>query len=364
MKVHSPLPHRIAAACLLPCAALLAGCDDDAPAAPIRPVLYAEVQQLDEQALGRFAGTIEARVQSTLGFRVGGRVARRLVDAGAEVKAGEPLAILDPTDQQNALRASEGDQARSEAQWINAQANARRQQELFDRGVGAKAVLEQAQTELSSARSSRDQAAAAARQARDRLGYGTLGSDFDAVVTAWHVEAGQVVGAGQDVVTLARPEVKEAVFDLPVELADALDAEVQFTVASQLEPKVASHGRLRELEPRADAGTRTRRARLSLEQTPPGLRLGTAVSVSLMRPVQPRSVLPASAVQEVDGQPRVWVIDSAAQTVSPRPVRVLGREGERVSVEGELAPGDKVVSAGLSELHEGQRIRIDEGVAP
>lgn len=344
-------------------AVLLAGCAEEEKPEPIRPVLYTEVQQHNQQILGRFAGTIEARVQSTLGFRVGGRVAQRLVDAGAEVKAGTTLATLDPTDQQNALRASEGDQARSEAQWINAQASARRQQELFDRGVGAKAVLEQAQTELSSARSNRDQAEAATRQARDRLAYGTLSSEFDAVVTAWHVEAGQVVGAGQEVVTLARPDVREAVFDLPVELADALDDGVQFTVTSQLDPTIATRGQLRELGPRADAATRTRRARLTLKDTPPGLRLGTAVAVSLTREQTPRSLLPAGALQEIDGQPRVWVIDTAAKTVHPRAVRVVGREGQRISVEG-LAPGDKVVSAGLSELKDGQAVRIDEDVAP
>ncbi|PZW65829.1 RND family efflux transporter MFP subunit [Pseudomonas sp. URMO17WK12:I1] len=344
-------------------AALLAGCAEEEKPAPIRPVLYTEVQQQDQQVLGRFAGTIEARVQSTLGFRVGGRVSHRLVDAGAEVTAGTPLATLDPTDQQNALRASEGDQARAEAQWINAQANARRQQELFDRGVGAKANLEQAQTELSNARSNRDQAEAATRQARDRLNYGTLKSDFDAVVTAWHVEAGQVIGAGQEVVTLARPDVREAVFDLPVELADGLDDQVQFNVASQLDPTIATRGRLRELEPRADAATRTRRARLTLEETPPGLRLGTAVAISLTRAQQPRSLLPVAAVQEVDGQSRVWLIDTQAKTVHPRNVRVVGREGEQISVEG-LSAGDKVVSAGLSELRDGQQIRIDEGVTP
>ena len=343
--------------------ALLTGCAEEEKPAPIRPVLYSEVQQQDQQSLGRFAGSIEARVQSTLGFRVGGRVAQRLVDAGAEVKAGTTLATLDPTDQQNALRASEGDQARSEAQWINAQANARRQQELFDRGVGAKAALEQAQTELSDARSSREQAEAATRQARDRLAYGTLSSDFDAVVTAWHVEAGQVVGAGQEVVTLARPDVREAVFDLPLEVAAALDDGVQFEVAAQLDPTIKTLGTLRELEPQADAATRTRRARLSLADSPPGLRLGSAISVSLSRRQTPRSLLPAATVQEIDGQTRVWVIDPESKTVHPRNVQVLQRDAEHVSVTG-LEPGTKVVSAGLNQLKDGQAIRIDEDAAP
>ncbi|RZA09700.1 MAG: biotin/lipoyl-binding protein, partial [Proteobacteria bacterium] len=121
---------------------LLAGCSKEEPAPePIRPVLSVEVKGLDQQSLGRFAGNIQARYESTLGFRVSGRIARRAVDVGSQVEKNQLLATLDPTDQQNQLRANQGDLARVQAQFINAQANARRQQELFDRGVGAQAGL-------------------------------------------------------------------------------------------------------------------------------------------------------------------------------------------------------------------------------
>ncbi len=129
--------------------ALLVACSKQEPAPePVRPVLFVEVKPALEQSLGRFAGSIQARYESTLGFRVSGRIARRYVDVGSEVAQGALLASLDPTDQQNQLRAAEGDLARVQAQWINAQANARRQQELFDRGVGAQAQLDVAQTDL------------------------------------------------------------------------------------------------------------------------------------------------------------------------------------------------------------------------
>ncbi|RZI81327.1 MAG: biotin/lipoyl-binding protein, partial [Pseudomonas sp.] len=115
-------------------AALLGGCGKDEEAAePVRPVLSTVVQPQVQAQLGRFAGTIQARYESTLGFRVSGRIARRWLDVGAQVKPGDILATLDPTDQQNQLRAAEGDLARVQAQWINAQANARRQQQLYDR---------------------------------------------------------------------------------------------------------------------------------------------------------------------------------------------------------------------------------------
>ena len=139
---------------------LMACSKEEPPPEPLRPVLSMEVKSEDQENLGRFAGTIQARYESNLGFRVPGRIARRAVDVGAEVEKGALLAVLDPTDQQNQLRAAQGDLARVQAQFINAQANARRQQELFNRGVGAQAQLDVAQTDLKTTQASLDQAQA------------------------------------------------------------------------------------------------------------------------------------------------------------------------------------------------------------
>ncbi|NBA94328.1 efflux RND transporter periplasmic adaptor subunit [Pseudomonas sp. R5(2019)] len=340
---------------------LLAACSKEEPAPePVRPVLSVEVKAQDQETYGRFAGTIQARYESTLGFRVSGRIARRHVDVGAQVGKGALLATLDPTDQQNQLRASEGDLAKIQAQWINAQANARRQQELFNRGVGAQAQLDIAQTDLKTTGAQLEQARAAVSQSRDQLGYSELHSDHAAVVTAWHAEAGQVVSVGQQVVTLAQPDIKEAVIDLPASLADQLPVGVEFTVAAQLDPSIHTTAKLREIEPQAESATRTRRARLTLAQTPAGFRLGTAISVTLSSVITPRIELPANALQEVDGKTQVWVIDTKAGTVSPHEVKVLSREGDKVLLAAGVKPGERVVSAGVNSLKPGQKIKVDE----
>ncbi len=339
---------------------LLAACSKQEPAPePVRPVLWLEVATFDQQNLGRFAGDIQARYQSTLGFRVAGRVARRAVDVGSLVRRNDLLATLDPTDQQNQLRSNQGDLARVEAQWINAQANARRQQALFDRGVGAQAQLDVALTDLKTARASLDQARAAVNQANDQLNYSELRADHDAVVTEWKVEAGQVVTVGQEVVTLAQPDIKEAVIDLPADLAKALPLGVTFNVAAQLDPSVHTLGTLREIEPQAESATRTRRARLTLADTPPGLRLGTAISVTLSSAIAARTELPSSTVQEVDGKTRVWVIDSQNLVVTPRDIQVLSRDGDTYLVSG-VSAGERVVRAGVNSLKPGQKIKLDE----
>ncbi|SDS33490.1 RND family efflux transporter, MFP subunit [Pseudomonas asplenii] len=340
---------------------LVAACSkQEPPPEPVRPVLFIEVQPESVQSLGRFAGSIQARYESTLGFRVSGRIARRHVDVGSEVAQGALLASLDPTDQQNQLRAAQGDLSRIEAQWINAQANARRQQELFDRGVGAQAQLDVAQTDLKTTGASLEQARASVGQAKDQLGYTELRSDHAAVVTDWKVEAGQVVSAGQEVVTLARPDIKEAVIDLPASLADQLREGVEFRVASQLDPSVNTTAHLREIEPQADSATRTRRARLSLVDTPAAFRLGTSISVTLSSAIEPRIQLPLSALWENQGKTQIWTIDPQTSTVSPREVKVVSRDGETMLLGSGVKAGEKVVSAGVNSLKPGQKVRIDE----
>lgn len=249
-------------------ALLLSGCGDEPPPAPPRPVLTVTVKTLKNDDLGRFAGSIQARYESVLGFRTNGRIASRLFDVGDFVGKGALLATLDPTDQQNQLRASQGDLASAEAQLIDAQANARRQEELFARSVTAQARLDDARTRLKTSQASFDQAKAAVQQARDQLSYTRLVTDFDGVITTWHAEAGQVVSAGQAVVTLARPEVREAVFDLPTEVAEpagrrALPGQRPARPAGQdhrQHPRAGSAGRRldphpsRAPEPGADAG--------------------------------------------------------------------------------------------------------------
>jgi RND family efflux transporter MFP subunit len=340
---------------------VLSACSkSEPPPEPIRPVLSVKVKSLNEEDLGRFAGSIQARYESNTGFRVGGRIASRNVDVGTEVVKGTLLATLDPSDQQNQLRSAQGDLAKIFAQLINAKASASRQQALFDRGVGAQAQLDAALTDLKTTQASLDQAQATVSQAQDQLTYTELRSDHKAVVTAWNAEAGQVVTAGQQVVTLAQPDIKEAVIDLPDTLVDQLPKDVVFLVAAQLDPKTNTTAIIREIEPQAQSATRTRRARLTLAETPEGFRLGTAISVTLSSAIKPRIELPLTALQEVDGKTRIWVIDPEKKTVSPRDVNVISRTDSTVTLADGVKNGERVVSAGVNSLKPGQQVKIDE----
>ena len=101
--------HFTLAALML--ASALTACQDkttEAKPAPERPVLVTRVAFAPHVPERSFVGTIRPRVESDLGFRVAGKVARRLVQVGDRVKAGQALATLDEADLRLQLRAGRG----------------------------------------------------------------------------------------------------------------------------------------------------------------------------------------------------------------------------------------------------------------
>jgi multidrug efflux pump subunit AcrA (membrane-fusion protein) len=78
----------------------LAACDPMTaqPAAPVRPVLVTPVHYASQVSDRSFVGTVRPRIESDLGFRVAGKVSKRLVEVGTLVTPGQPLAMLDESD--------------------------------------------------------------------------------------------------------------------------------------------------------------------------------------------------------------------------------------------------------------------------
>jgi RND family efflux transporter MFP subunit len=343
-------------------AAALSGCGEQKTAErqPVRPVLYTEVNPQTSVILGPFAGSVEPRYKTQLGFRTFGRVVARGAEVGEVVKQGTRLAALDPELQAAAVRSAEAELASAEAQLANATGAEGRQRALLDRGDTPVAIAELAQKNREGAAARVVQAQATLTKAKEQLSYTAIIADTDGVITAWDAEIGQVVSAGKTVVTIARPDVKEAVFDLPGEIIATIGAGATVEIALQLDPSIKTKGRVRELAPEADQATRNRRVKFSLDAAPEALRIGSTVTASLTKPVSPSIVLPASALFEKDGKAGVWVIDPGNQTVQERAVTVGERSFGTVTIAAGLAKGERVVTAGVHSLEPGQVVRVLE----
>lgn len=332
--------------------------------APVRPVLYVIAKPVERTLFGPFAGTVEPRYSSQLGFQIGGRVVARDVTMGDVVKKGQRLAALDPIVPRFGLVRAEADVADARAQAENASATEARTRKLFEGSNVTQAQLDGAVANRDTAQARLAQAQSSLQKARDQMGYTELRADFDGVVTERSAEVGQDLTPGQAVVTVARPEVREAVVDIPENLIGAMPMDGRFTVSLQSAPEITTLGIVREVAPFADQRTRTRRIRMTLDAPPSAFRLGTTVTVSLSQAVQPRIPLPATALLSENGQDAVWVVDGDGTHVARRTVTVAERMGERVSVGGGLKAGDRVVVAGAHSLHDSQTVRLSDEPLP
>lgn len=343
-------------------ATLLAACQDQqlAEAPTARPVLSVVAAPQSERTAG-FAGTVEPRYNADFGFQVLGRVVSRDVDVGDIVAKGQRIAALDPVTFEMAVRSARADLASASARLENAAATEARQRTLLLQEIANQAQFDAARQALESAQAGVIRARADLDKAEEQLGYTELRAEFSGVVTATAAEPGQVVQPGETVVSVARPDVREAVVDLPENVGQELRPEARFEIALQVDPAVRAAGSVREIAPQADPATRTRRVRITIADPPDSFRLGTTITATAVTQTPSRIELPATALLERDGKTMVWVVDPATGTVSTQNVTVAARGGSSVRFLDGLAPGTRVVIAGVNSLTSGQSVKLPDG---
>jgi RND family efflux transporter MFP subunit len=351
--------------------ALLGACKQDQQAAiasPVRPVLSVKAEVRTTEVLGPFVGSIQPRYSTDVGFRIFGRMVAKFVGVGAIVNKGDDIAALDPAVQLLLVRNAEAVLANAEAQFANADAEEKRLRPLVERNITPQAQFDLVVQNRDTSAANVTRARAALRKAQDALSFTTIHADFDGVVTNGYVEPGQVVNPGQKIVTIARPEVREAVFSVPIDIGEVLWANNDFNMMVRLDPQtVMKAAAVRGVDPTADPNTRTRTVFLTLDDPSEAFRLGITVSVTLEKTISPRIDLPATALLERDGKTQVWVVEKkppgSDATVALRDVTLAARDARSVTVTSGLSAGERVVTAGVHSLTPGQAVKNPDGVS-
>ncbi len=342
----------------------LGACEEDDQAAappPVRPVLTVKAEVRTTDTLGPFAGSIQPRYSTDYSFRLFGRMAARYVNVGDLVKKDDEIAAIDPAVQLILVRNAEASVASTEAQLANTQAEEARQRPLVERNITPQAQFDLIVQNRETAAANLTRAKASLRRAQDSLSFTQLRADFAGVVTGAYIDPGQVINPGQKIVTIARPEVREAVIAVPSALADSLAAGNRMDMVVDLDQtvnmKVAA---IRGIDPTADPVTRSRTLFLTLNDPPPAFRLGITISVTMSKAVSPRVDLPATAVFEQGGKPQVWIVDPEKKTVSMREVTVGTHDERMVTITDGIKAGERVVVVGVHSLTPGQSVKIQD----
>jgi RND family efflux transporter MFP subunit len=338
---------------------VLTGCNETVAekAVPGRPVLVATVHYEAETPERSFVGTIKPRIETDIGFRVPGKVAKRLVEVGQTVEIGQPLATLDEIDLK--LQAEQAVAEFSAATGVLAQAAAAEQRatDLRAKGWTTDAQMDTSRAAADEARARLNRAERSVELTKNSLSYATLVADSRGVVTATLVEPGQVVASGQTAIRVARFAEKEAVVAIPETLLGrAKDGVATVTLWSDADKKYAA--RLREVAPSADPATRTYLAKFSLPDAGESVSLGMTATLTLADSSTARvAKLPLSALYSQGGDPSLYVVDDQGE-VALKPVTVKSYESNSVVITGGVDEGARVVALGVQKLDPAQKVRV------
>ncbi len=348
--------HIVASVLIL--AGGIAGCSKPVPKAEdVRPVRVVQVAADNIDVIAQFPGEVRPRIESRLGFRVGGKIVARKVDVGSLVKRGQVLMQIDPQDLQLAQAQANAALKAAASNHELAGAELARYQELREKNFVSQAVLDGKAAAYQAARATYDQARAALQNQSNQTGYAMLVADVDGVVTAIDGEVGQVVAAGTPVVRVAQLGEKEIVISIPEDKVEALRRIADVRVRIWAKPNDIVAGKIREISPIADPATRTYTAKVAIPNATSDIKLGMTAYVTFAdKTAQPVVKLPMTALLQDKNATAVWVVDQGAVRLVP--VQVAGPAGNDIVIAGGIVPGQTVVTAGVNLLKPGQKVKI------
>ena len=335
---------------------LLIGCGEEKFSAPKPPVVKVQKISFANAAQEEnYSGVVKGRYETNLSFQVGGKIISRDVQIGSRVRAGEVLMTLDPKDFVEQSRSYEAQVASTRAQLQLAKANLERYTELFKSEAVAAVILDQYKTEFDAAQAAYDAAVAQAQQSQNALEYTTLTANADGVISEVQAEVGQVVAAGQSVLTLVQTNELEVVVDIPENKISDVQIGQSVSIDFWATHDIVS-GTVREISPVADSASRTFTVKISIPEVP-NIQLGMTANVLMTSATSTNAIiLPLSAIYQTGDAAQVWLVDGGK--VSLKKIEVTAFDDNNVQVRG-LNAGDMVVVAGVQKLRGGQEVRTN-----
>ncbi|HXF65456.1 MAG TPA: efflux RND transporter periplasmic adaptor subunit [Burkholderiales bacterium] len=338
----------------LAAAATLAACgsDREAPKAPPAPHLKAGVVEVRAVDLAYSTeAVIEAVRQSTVAAQIAGRIVDIRFDVGDYVKKGEVIVRIDERAATQAVAASEAQVREAEAAARNARLNYERSRQLFERKFISQAALDKAEADHKQAEARLAAVLAGAGAAATERSFATVVAPYSGVVSARHVELGEMAVPGKPLMTGFDPSSLRAVANVPQSQVPAIQTSGRARV------EIPSLGRWIEARaitvvPAADPRTHTTRVRLELPEDVRGVYPGVFARAHFTVGRVERLLVPREAVFRRSELTAVYVLDEKGY---PRLRQVrLGTAGDERAVEvlAGLKPGERValepVKAGMA----------------
>ncbi|WP_263493009.1 efflux RND transporter periplasmic adaptor subunit [Mesorhizobium sp. ESP-6-4] len=339
----------------------LAGCSQEKAEVVqevVRPVKVVEIGEARTTRQLDYSGSVRARIEMNLGFRIAGKVTERLVDIGQHVNEGDVLARVDPSDYELSVKSAQASLDAAERQVETVDLARKRAEQLYAKNFAPKSQLDQARLAYDQAVATRDAARSTLAQAQNQVHYTDLKASQAGIVTAISADVGQVVGAGTPVMTVAVDGEKEVSIAVPEMDIAGFKPGKEVKASFWSDEGLTLDGKVREVAGSADPQSRTFAVRVSLPNDPRVL-LGMTANVEATVGSKAQLVsIPLTAMTEKDGKQIVWTVDRTSETVHPRPIKVANFTADGVAVADGLKQGDVVVAAGTQFMTENLKVKL------
>lgn len=337
--------------------------DQDIAEKPIRPVRFMTIDQQENGNTRTFSGTAQSSEQSKLSFRVSGTITKINVDIGQQLKKGQIIAELDPSQYRLEAQQSRANLVQAQANQRNAEANFERVKNLYETNSTSLNELDSARANAESTRAQTN----ASHQALDlsllNVRYTQLKATTDCNVASKETEINEFVSSGQTVVNVTCGKAIEVQLAVPESSIALIEPDMPAITSFSALPNQKFEAKVSEVGV-ASSGSSTYPVTVTLKQQPDNLRPGLAAEVSFtFKQQQQHIVVPSSSVSE-DTQGRyVYVLQSADKPGLAIAKRQTVTVGELTPTGLEITEGlkinDRVITAGISVVRDGLTVRAD-----
>jgi len=315
------------------------------------PIAVASVQYREVAQTYSGEGLVEATRQSTVSAQIAGRVKEINFDVGDRVNKGQVILRIDEREAEQALAGSQAQVMQAQANAQNAKSSYERSRQLFAQKFISQAALDKAQADYKVAMAQAAASAAGAGQASLARGYTAVIAPYAGLVAARLVELGEMVMPGKPLMTGFDPAEMRVVVSVPqyklAEIGAKPEAMVEIPSLNRWIKAAYS-----TVQPLADARTHSTQVRVYLPANEASVYPGMFVRVHFVVGKASKLVVPASAVLHRSEVVAVYVVDEKG-VVKLRQIRVGGLASEGlIEVLSGLKVGEKVavdpVKAGMS----------------
>ena len=353
--------------CSLVCAALLlTGCDNKAPETEpqLRPVRTVTLDAPSEARSRTFSGSSHSSQESRLSFKVSGSIVEMPAQVGDRLQQGDLIARLDPTPFQLRMQQSSASLEQAKANARSADASYQRTKDLYQNNNASRNDLDSARAQAESTEAQQRAAQKALQLAELELSYTRLLSDGDCTVAELSAEVNENVSQGSPVAKVNCGDEIEITVNVPENLIASVQANDSVSITFDAVSGRVFNGRVTEVGGVADGAASVFPVNVKVLQPSDTVRAGLAAEVTFTfagNGSQPAYLLPLSAIVKGSDNTFVFIAKPSGdkEALVERKTVTLGELTEQgVQVLDGLSSGDRVITAGVSVIREGQRVLL------